>query len=494
MILSKVINNLKYEKITGITNRSIEGIAYDSRKVKENFLFVCIPGFSVDGHKFVNDAVRRGAVAVIAEEKISPMPEVTIIYVRSSRESLANISNEFYDCPSEKLKLIGITGTNGKTTTTYLIRSILQENGEKTGLIGTITYDLAGELFSSRNTTPESLDLQELLNKMVIKKMDSCVMEVSSHSLALHRVEHCEFDVGVWTNLTLDHLDFHKTFNNYLNDKLKLFSALDKSSTKHIKKCAVINIDDEYSRYFIEATKVSIITYGFKNDAMIKPINIVSGTDGLNFVINSKEFDLPVNLKLRGTHNIYNALAAASVGISLNIDKDIIKRGLENLSKVPGRFEMINTLSGFSVIIDYAHTPDALKRLLNSVRELKPSRLICVFGCGGDRDKSKRPIMGNIAENLADYTIITSDNPRSEEPLAIINEIKKGFAKNNFKEIPNRKEAIYFGLNMSKERDIVVIAGKGHEEYQVIKDKVIPFSDREVVTKFLKLKNIWKEC
>ncbi|MFH1824725.1 MAG: UDP-N-acetylmuramoyl-L-alanyl-D-glutamate--2,6-diaminopimelate ligase [Candidatus Firestonebacteria bacterium] len=493
MMLSEVINNLNYIKVRGTLNKMIRSISYDSRDVKENSLFVCIPGFKVDGHNYASNAVKKGATAIIAEKEINLDEGITIIYVKDSRDALANISNEFYNHPSSKLKLIGITGTNGKTTTSYLIRSILNKHSEKVGLIGTISYDINGESFKAKNTTPESLDLQDMLNKMVKNKTDSCVMEVSSHALALHRVSYCEFDMAVFTNVTLDHSDFHKTFDDYIKNKLKLFSNLDKIRTKKINRCAVINLDDSYSKYFLENTKANIITYGLTKDAVVRAMDINSSINGLRFIITYQDKSFPVNLKLKGRYNVYNALASASVGFALNIDNEIIKLGLEEVSNVPGRFDWTSTKTGFSIIIDYAHTPDALEKLLNSVKELTPKKIICVFGCGGDRDKSKRPIMGSIASKLANYVILTSDNPRTEEPTDIMKEIKSGIVGENFEEIKDRKEAILKAINLSQKDEVVVIAGKGHEDYQIIGSNIIHFNDKEIVTEILKSKDIWKE-
>jgi len=493
MILSEVIKNLNYIKIIGNLDKIIKSISYNSRDVIENSLFVCIRGFTVDGHNFASDAIKKGATVIVAEKEINVNEGITVIYVKDSREALANISNVFYDYPSTKLKLIGITGTNGKTTTSYLIRSILNKEGEKVGLLGTISYDINGEILKSKNTTPESLDLQDLLNRMVKNKIDSCVMEVSSHSLALHRVDYCEFDIGVFTNITLDHLDFHKDFDDYLKNKLKLFSNLGKVNAKKINKYAVINIDDSNAKYFIENSHVNIITYGLTKDAEVKATHINSTTDGLSFIITYKDKKFPVNLKLRGRHNVYNALAASSVGFALKINEEIIRDGLEGVLSVPGRFDLIKSLAGFSIVIDYAHTPDALERLLNSVRELNPKRIICVFGAGGNRDRSKRPIMGGIASKLSDYVIITSDNPRTEDPQTIIDEIKVGLKNKNFEEIKDRRESILRAIELAKKGDIVVIAGKGHEDYQIVGNNIIPFNDKEVVTEILKSKGIWKD-
>ncbi|MFH1074077.1 MAG: UDP-N-acetylmuramoyl-L-alanyl-D-glutamate--2,6-diaminopimelate ligase [Candidatus Firestonebacteria bacterium] len=496
MILLKVIKNISLEKVAGSLEKNIDGIYYDSRKVESNGLFVCISGFEVDGHDYASEAVKKGAAALIVEKDVENIPKgVTLIYVKDAREALAEVTAAFYDYPSRKLKLVGVTGTKGKTTTTYMLRSIFEKNGEKTGLLGTINYEFNGEVIQSKNTTPESLDLEELFLKMVVKKVETCIMEVSSHSLKLKRVHGLEFDTVVFTNFTQDHLDFHKTFEDYLDAKLMLFKGLGVNSVKSFPKAAVVNLDDPKASDFIRAAKARAITYGLSPEAGVDVTakNIISSALELSFDIVYGGKALPVKLQMRGRHNVSNALAAAAAGFAMNVHPENIQAGLENLKGVPGRFEVYNTTNGISVLIDYAHSPDSLEKLLLSVQDLKPARIITVFGCGGDRDRSKRPIMGKIATANSDITVVTSDNPRTEDPLAIIKEIKAGMNGGSYKEIPDRKEAIKEALLLAKKDDVVVIAGKGHEDYQIIGRERIRFSDRETAESILSAKGLWKK-
>jgi len=496
MILSKLIKNIKALKINGRVDITIDGIYYDSKKTGQNGLFVCVPGFKVDGHVYAAEAVARGAAALIIEKdvQLSGDRAVTLIYVKDAREALALAAAEYFDHPSDKLKMIGVTGTKGKTTTAYLLRSIFETNGEKAGLLGTIKYEFGGETVESKNTTPESLDLQELLLKMVVKKIETCVMEVSSHSLELKRVFGIEFDVAVFTNFTQDHLDFHKTFEAYLAAKLRLFTGLGKNNLKSFPKAAVVNLDDPKAPAFIAASGVRVLTYGLNggSKADVQAKDIRAGAEELSFTISYKGKEFRVDLQMRGRHNVSNALAAAAAGFALNIHPENIKAGLENLKGVPGRFEVYNTLSGASILIDYAHSPDSLEKLLLSVKDLKPARIITVFGCGGDRDRGKRPLMGRIAAENSDFAVVTSDNPRTEDPSAIIAEIKAGMNGGNYIDIPDRKEAIRTALDMAKKGDIVVIAGKGHEDYQIIGKEKIHFSDKEVAEELLAARGLWK--
>jgi UDP-N-acetylmuramoyl-L-alanyl-D-glutamate--2,6-diaminopimelate ligase len=493
MILSEIIKNIKLEKIIGSVEKNIDGVSYDSRKVGSNGLFVCVPGFKADGHTYAAEAVKKGAVALVVEKDVENVPlGTTLLYVKDAREALAEAAASFHAYPSRKLKLIGVTGTKGKTTTTYMLRSIFEKNGEKTGLLGTINHEFSGEIIRSQNTTPEALDLEELFLKMVLKKVETCIMEVSSHSLKLKRVHGLEFDAAVFTNFTRDHLDFHKTFEDYLEAKLMLFKKLGANSKKSFPKAAVINIDDPKAVEFIKVSKVKVLTYGVNPEAEVTAKNIRSSALELSFDIVYKNNFFPVKLQMRGRHNVSNALAAAATGFALNIHPDNIQAGLENLKGVPGRFEVYNTTEGVSVLIDYAHSPDSLEKLLLSVKDLKPARVITVFGCGGDRDRSKRPIMGKIALTNSDVTVITSDNPRTEEPLAIIREIKAGMNGGTYLEIPDRKEAIRAALLLARKDDVVVIAGKGHEDYQIIGTEKVHFSDKETAKSILSEKDQWK--
>ncbi len=492
MILSKIIKAVKAEQVAGRQDLEISSIAFDSRQVKPGALFVAVPGYKADGHAFIASAVKSGAIAVIAgKEAAVSASGVTFIRVNDPRSALAAVSAEFFDNPSGKLRMAGITGTSGKTTTTYLLRSIFRKNGDRTGLIGTIEYNLDGETFESKNTTPESLTLQELLNRMVTKGLDSCVMEVSSHSLALHRVDGIEFDAAVFLNLTQDHMDFHGTFEEYLAAKLKLFGLVQGEKTGP-KVCA-INSDDFRAAEFIKAAKAPVLTFGFNEGSDLRAVNVSNTQPGLKFDIARAGGLCPLNLKLKGYYNAYNAMAAAAVAAGLNIGWETIKAGLEAVENVPGRFETYKSPAGFTAVVDYAHKPDALQRLLEAVRGMGAKNIITVFGCGGERDRAKRPMMGGISARLSDFTVITSDNPRNENPAEIISEITGGMGKAKFSVVPDRKLAIFEAVKMAKEGDVVVVAGKGHEEYQLISGKVNHFSDKETVLEAISDGGKWKE-
>ncbi len=493
MILSKIINAVGAVKVLGRADLAVGSIAFDSRKVQPGSLFVAIPGYKTDGFSYIGAAIKSGATSILSEKEIEVPAGVTLVLVSDARAALAGAAAEFFDNPSGKLRVIGVTGTSGKTTTTYLLRSILKRNGEKTGLLGTINYDLAGEILESKNTTPESLTLQELLYKMVMKKLDACVMEVSSHSLALGRVAGVDFAAGVFLNLTQDHMDFHKNFEEYLGAKLKLFEMIKNDGVKRVPKVCAVNLDDEYAGYFTKKSKVKTLTFGLKENADIRAVDIKNEAGGLSFGLSYLGKVYGLSLKLKGAYNAYNAMAAAAVGLGLNLDWQIIKEGLEAVENVPGRFETYRSSTGFTVVVDYAHKPDALKKLLTAVREMGPRRIISVFGCGGDKDRAKRPMMGGISGELADHTIVTSDNPRSEEPLAIIKEIISGIKSGTYSVSPDRKTAICEAIGMAKEGDFVVVAGKGHEDYQIIGDKVSHFSDKEIIIEALKTGGVWKE-
>lgn len=477
MKLRGLLKNIEYEVLQGNEDINISNIQYDSRKVTEDNLFVCIVGFSVNGHDYARKAVEQGAKALLVQENISIIDKnITIIKVDNTRKVIAYIADRYYNHPSNKFRLIGITGTNGKTSTTFLTKSILEDYEKKTGVIGTIENRIGDEILKATRTTPESLDLQELFYNMVQKNVNDVVMEVSSHSLDLHRVDACKFDVGVYTNLTLDHLDFHKTMENYRDAKLKLFRMC---------KTGVINLDDEYGSYMIENSSCSnYITYGIDNDkADLNAINLNINLTGVKFDVIYNNTTYNLTLVTPGKFSVYNALAAMGACIALNVPMDIIIKGLKNNKGIKGRFQSFSSNRGYNVIVDYAHAPDGLLNVLKSIKEFAKGRIITVFGCGGDRDTSKRPVMGNIAGEYSDYCIITSDNPRTENPLAILDEIEQGIieTKCQYVKVVDRKEAIHNALSMAKEKDIILIAGKGHEDYQVLHDKVIHFDDAEVV-------------
>ncbi len=460
--------------IKGYIDVPIESIDYNSKKIKNGAIFVAIPGFNYDGHDFIFEALERGASAVIGEKDLD-LGEKLYIRVKDSRKALALSSAWFYEYPADKLKLIGVTGTSGKTTVTYLISEMLKDIGICTGIIGTIGNVLNDRKIPTSHTTPESLELNQLFSKMVEENIKYLAMEVSSHSLKLHRVEGIKFDVGVFTNLTQDHLDFHKTFEDYFNSKKKLFSQ---------SKQAVINIDDESGKRLLNIINIPRWTYGLDKKADLRAENIRITANGVSYDLVFRDKTYPVFYSTPGLFNVYNSLAAITAGVALGFPIDGLINALKKAKGVPGRFELVENNQGIIVIVDYAHKPDGLKNVLLTIREFCTGKVITVFGCGGDRDKGKRPIMGKISSELSDYTIITSDNPRSEKPEAIIEQIESGIIGDNYEKITDRSEAIKKAISIAKKGDAVLIAGKGHETYQIFCDKTIHFDDREVVREY----------
>ena len=489
MKLQKLISDLGSFTISGKKDIEINGIASDSNNVKSGFVFVCIKGLKTDGHNFISDAIYRGAAALIVEKDVEVLEDITIIKVPDTRKILTTAADVFYNYPSSKMNVIGITGTNGKTTTAYYINQIFAEAGRKTGIIGTINYKIGDRVIPAVNTTPGSLQLRALLNQMLEANIEYAIMEVSSHAIAQRRIAGIEFDTCVFTNLTPEHLDYHGTLGKYQDTKLQLFEQMGKNSKKNTAKWAIINIDDPISRRFFDVCQVEIITYGLNTNASVYATDIRSTLNGSCFKLRiGSDKSIEVKINLAGKYNIYNALAATSAALAFGLSLDEIKSGLESLKSVPGRFEKITTDAGFYIIVDYAHTPDGMKQVLSTARALTSNRIITVFGCGGDRDRLKRPQMGKISSELSDYTIITSDNPRTEEPIKIIEEILHGVkdaSSSDLEIIPDRKNAIKRAIELAKENDLVMILGKGHETYQVLKDTVVPFDDRQVVKEIL---------
>ena len=478
MRLKDLLNGIKYSIIDGNSDININKVVYDSRKIEEGDIFFCITGFKADGHDFAISAVKNGASVIVCEREIEGLSGCTLVKVEDSRKALAIAASNFYGEPSKKLKMIGITGTNGKTTSTYMMKAILEEAGYKVGLIGTVANYIGDKKLASHRTTPESLELHELLNEMVESGVSYCVMEVSSHSLALSRVYGIEFSVGIFTNLTQDHLDFHKTFENYYNAKLILFKN---------SRVTIVNSDDEYGLRILKDVSSPKISYGLKDSCMVTAEDINMRSNGTDFVMRYKDKDINVNLNIPGRYNIYNALGSAAACLTEGVSLLDVKKGLDRVF-VPGRCEIVSKHYNldFEIIIDYAHSPDSLENILKTAREFTGRRLITVFGCGGDRDKTKRSIMGNIASELSDTALVTSDNPRTEEPLSIIQDIVKGIKKDNYEIIKNRKEAIKRAIEIAGKGDVVVVAGKGHEDYQELKDKKIHFDEREVIAEIIK--------
>jgi UDP-N-acetylmuramoyl-L-alanyl-D-glutamate--2,6-diaminopimelate ligase len=480
--------------------RTVKHITADSRKVQKGSVFVCLAGEHSDGHQFVGHAVRAGAVAVVVQE-IKSVPQglldsYPILKADNTYKALALLATKFYGKPGTKLQMIGVTGTNGKTTVTHLLEKILTLSGKKTGLLGTLGFKSSGQeaYDNTKHTTPMAVELQELLQNLRQEGYESIVMEVSSHALDQYRVYGCDFDVAVLTNVTQDHLDFHKTMANYWKAKAKLFSSLTPKSDA--PKTAVINLDDEYAQKFIEIcpTNVQVLTYALKNpEAKIRAENVHDTIHSASFHCVTPVGNMEVNLKIAGQFGIYNALAAIAAGVGLQIPLPGIKDALESVTGIRGRFEVVAQNPG--VIVDYAHTPDGLKNVLNAARIVTPEggRLIAVFGCGGDRDASKRPQMGAIAESLADVLVVTSDNPRTEDPQQIITDILAGIERFQPERMivnPDRKTAIHQAIDLARPGDIVVVAGKGHEDYQILADRTIHFDDREVVQDYIKQKTL----
>ena len=480
MKLSTLVHHLGSMGTYNLCDIEITGITNDSRKVRPGYLYVAIKGYKADGHNFIKKSIECGAQAIVSEERSSLDTNIPQIIVRDTRKALSSLSCCFYNNPSQKINLVGVTGTNGKTTTTFLTKSVIEKAGYETGLIGTINYQIGKKVITAKETTPESVELQRLISEMVAAKMKFAVMEVSSHSAIQHRIENINFKTAVFTNITTEHMDYHKTFPNYMNAKAELFKNLRKDSF------AVLNADDEFSEYFADRTNAKIIWYGIKNDADIKAEIYKESTRDVMIKLSCFGREVDMKIPFVGLHNVYNALASVASAISLGFELDTIKSGIETASTVPGRLENVPCDRGFKVVIDYAHTPHALETVLHALKNLIKGRLLLVFGCGGDRDKEKRPQMGRIADEKSDIFWLTNDNPRSEDPLAIIDDIKAGITSGqSFHIQTNRYKAIEEALSEAKDDDLIIIAGKGHEKYQIIKDTIVPFDDREVVKKIL---------
>jgi UDP-N-acetylmuramoyl-L-alanyl-D-glutamate--2,6-diaminopimelate ligase len=489
---STLLEALPDKTVLGTLPGRVTGIAYDSRKVAPGELFVAIPGFKQDGRRFATDAVGRGAAAVVAEGA-DPLPgsAAARIIVPSSRQALARLADAYYGRPSEHLTVVGITGTNGKTTTSLLVEALLGAGGRPTGVIGTIQYRVGDQAEAASQTTPEALELQALLSRMVRARVGGAAMEVSSHALSLHRVDGIEFDVAVFTNLTQDHLDFHRTLESYRDAKARLFALL--AAGRKPRRTAVVNTDDPAGAAMLAAAgadaRVRLLTIGLSGglhgQAELRPRHWESGMDGIRLQVDSSRGPIEITSPLVGEHNVMNLLGAVGVGLALDMEPRQIGPILSRVATVPGRFERVEAGQPFLVVVDYAHTPDALERVLTTARKLlQPgARLGVVFGCGGDRDRTKRPIMGGIASRLADRAWVTSDNPRSEEPEAILAEIETGMppeAAGRHESIADRGRAIQNAVAWAREGDVVVIAGKGHETYQIVGAEVLPFDDRDV--------------
>ena len=486
MELTKLISKIKVIQVTGeVQRKDVTGIFYDSRKVLKDSVFIAIKGFKSDGHDFILDAINKGAFAIILENNSLPDEVFTHrgiakILVSDSRIALAQISNIYFDEPSKKLKLVGITGTNGKTTTSYFIKNILERDGKKTGLIGTIANFIGDKEVKTKLTTPESLELNQLLYEMYKEGCSYVVMEVSSHSLVLKRVYDLNFASAVFTNITSDHLDFHGSFENYLSAKKILFDTLLPSAF------GVYNSDDKHCLTLISKTQSHPYSYGTASDADFILKEIEYNLNGTSFKIEHKNNSYHLSTSLVGEFNAYNACAAFATTVLSGVKEEICIEGIRMTKQVPGRFEVVGTGKKKS-IIDYSHTADSLEKALTALNKIAGDKnpIYTVFGCGGNRDKSKRPIMGRIASEMSKYVIVTSDNPRFEQPMAIIKDITKGISRKNYEVIENRETAIRKAIEESEDNAVILIAGKGHENYQEIKGVRSHFSDKEIAEKYL---------
>ena len=463
---------------------AVTGLAYDSRRVAQGTLFFAFPGSKADGRQFAADAVAKGAVAIVSESPAPPEFAGRWIQVEHGRHALATAAREFFGRPDEKLGLTGITGTNGKTTTAYLTDSVLRAANAVTAMIGTIEYHLAGRVLKAVNTTPESLDLMQLFAELLRQRGTHATMEVSSHALALGRVYGIDFHTVVFTNLTRDHLDFHGDMESYFAAKQMLFAGAGGKPPRY----AVLNADDDFARRIKTQPETEVIWYGMGPDADLRPRHIASGVNGLRFEVQFRKQRFSIESPLIGKINVYNILAAAATGLSYHLAPEVVARGIAKLPAVPGRFERVDEGQPFTVVVDYAHTDDALRNVIAVARGLNPKRVITLFGCGGDRDRTKRPLMGQAAAEASDFVVLTSDNPRSEDPLTIMNDALVGIRRTDTPHVvePDREAAIRRALKEAREGDIVILAGKGHETYQVLKDKTIDFDDRLVAREVLK--------
>lgn len=477
MKLKQLLTGISYEVQQGSDEIELSDFQYDSRKIEKDSLFVAITGFQTDGHKYIPMAVEKGAAAVLCEHPVEGVPNgVTVVLTPNNRQALAVLSANFYGHPSDEMRTVGVTGTNGKTSTTYLMKSILDRQGSKVGIIGTIENRIGDKVLHAERTTPESKELQALLRQMQQEQVTDVVMEVSSHSLDLHRVDGISFDVAIFTNLTQDHLDYHKTMENYRAAKGLLFRRAKKS---------VINLDDAASAYMQAQSQGEVLTFGVDTPADLMASRIDITAEGTAFRLQWQGKEYPVRLHTPGRFSVYNALGAAGACLLLGIPVEEIIAGLEENPGVSGRFQTVRSRKGYQAVVDYAHTPDGLENVLRTANEFVKGKLIAVFGCGGDRDRTKRPIMGEIGGRLAGYCILTSDNPRTEDPMAILRDVEAGICKTDcpYELIADRREAIRRAVALAEAGDVILIAGKGHETYQIFPEGTIHFDDMEEVRK-----------
>ena len=472
--LQDIVKTLQAPQVTGNAAVEILDITADSRAVKAGSLFIALDGATVDGHNYVNKAIEAGAVAVLVSKPVEVSDDICVITVEDTRTAMMACVPYFFDYPANSMRMIGVTGTNGKTTTSHMIRHILKAQGYKVGVIGTVHIMIGDTSYPIHNTTPDVVDLQHILHQMVEEGVTHCVMEVSSHALALGRVSGVEYDTAVFTNLTQDHLDFHKTFENYLAAKCKLFEQVSEPDQTKSGKGAVINIDDAYGHRVVEKTKAPIITYSIDGNGTLNAHDVDMTPKSSRYTVSYDGHDYTVAMNTTGLFNVYNTLAAIGACLLEGISMEDIDKALK-----------------FAVVVDYAHTPDGLENILQTAKAIQENRIIVVFGCGGDRDATKRPIMGRIAAQYGDVVYVTSDNPRTEDPVQIVKDVEAGVKEglregSHYEVIVDRREAIQHAIQNAKPGDIVLIAGKGHEDYQILKDKTIHFDDREEARAALK--------
>lgn len=495
--LKELIRVTPYERTEGNTDVMISDVTADSREVRAGSLFICLDGAHVDGHRFAASAAEKGAAVIVAEKEISVPEGTAVIYVKDTRHAMEDITPYFFDYPSRSMRMIGVTGTNGKTTVTHIVSHVLARAGAKTGVIGTIHMLIGDKEYPTHNTTPDVVDLERMLAKMRDAGVTHAIMEVSSHSLVMGRVEGVEFDNASFTNLTEDHLDYHKTMDNYAAAKALLFAKISAAGQTKGRKSAHINADADYADTMAAAVSdkalCPVTTYSIEKPSDLKAKDITFNANSSEFTVSFGGKDYPVRTNLVGRFNVYNALTAIAVCLGEGLPMEEILAALSDFHAVPGRFELIDEGQDFTVVVDYAHTPDGLENILKTAEEIRRGRIISVFGCGGDRDKMKRPIMGRIGARYSDIVIVTSDNPRTEDPDTIVSEVAAGVAEIaaekpgfSYEVVVGRRDAIRRAIELAAPGDIVMIAGKGHEDYQILKDRTIHFDDREEARAALK--------